>query len=141
LLSRLYDPRSADYRHFLSVDQFTEQFGPTAEDYQAVVDFAQANGFTVTGTPANRMLVPISGTIAQIERAFHVSMKVYQDPTEKRTFYSGSRALARSHSAGGAHRRPKQLLQAAPNGDKASYGADSQRRRGGLGSGRLLPCE
>jgi hypothetical protein len=29
LLGRLYDPSSPDYRHFLSVEQFTEQFGPT----------------------------------------------------------------------------------------------------------------
>lgn len=27
-LDRLYDPTSPDYRHFLTVAQFTEQFGP-----------------------------------------------------------------------------------------------------------------
>ena len=27
LLSRIYDPSSPDYRHFLSVAEFTEQFG------------------------------------------------------------------------------------------------------------------
>jgi subtilase family serine protease len=91
LLSRLYDPSSPGYRQFLSVDQFTAQFAPTAEDYQAVVDFAQANGLTVTGTPANRMVVPISGSVAQIEHAFNLSMKVYRHPTENRTFYSPDR--------------------------------------------------
>jgi len=44
LLGRLYDPASPDYHHFLSVEEFTAQFGPTAEDYKAVADFAQANG-------------------------------------------------------------------------------------------------
>ncbi len=91
LLKRLYDPSSPDYRHFLSVGQFTEQFGPTAEDYQAVVEFAQANGFTVSDRPANRMIVPISGTVAQIERAFHVRMNNYRHPTENRTFFSSDR--------------------------------------------------
>src|SRR5208283_4450873 len=43
LLDRLYDPNSPDYHQFLSVAQFTEQFGPTEQDYQAVVAFAQAN--------------------------------------------------------------------------------------------------
>ncbi len=88
LLGRLYDPSSPDYHQFLSVEQFAEQFGPTAEDYQAVVDFAQANGFSVTGTSANRLLVPINGTVDQIQKAFHVRMNNYQHPTEKRTFYS-----------------------------------------------------
>jgi subtilase family serine protease len=93
-LGRLYDRSSADYHHFLGVAQFTEQFGPTVQDYQAVVDFAKANGFTVTDTPANRMLVPISGSVAQIEKAFNVSMKIYQHPTENRTFYSPDREPA-----------------------------------------------
>jgi len=61
LLDRLYDPTSPDYRHFLSVAQFTEEFGPTLPDYQAVVAFAEANGFTVTDTPPNRLLVDING--------------------------------------------------------------------------------
>jgi N-acetylneuraminic acid mutarotase len=91
LLSRLYDPSDPDYRHFLSVEQFTERFGPTAEDYEAVVGFVRANGLTVTDRPSNRMVVPLRGTVAQIEKAFHVSMRVYQHPTENRTFFSPDR--------------------------------------------------
>ena len=91
LLGRLYDPSSPDYRHFLSVDQFTEQFGPTVEDYEAVVSFAEANGFVVTDRPANRLVVPISGSVAQINRAFNLKMSVYQHPTEDRTFFSPNR--------------------------------------------------
>ncbi|HEY6250609.1 MAG TPA: protease pro-enzyme activation domain-containing protein [Candidatus Angelobacter sp.] len=91
LLGRLSDPSSPDYHHFLSVDQFTEQFGPTVQDYQAVIDFAKANGFDVTDTPANRLLVDVEGSVAQIQQAFHVSMRVYQHPKENRTFYSPDR--------------------------------------------------
>jgi uncharacterized membrane protein len=91
LLGRLYDPSSPDYHHFLSVAQFTSEFSPTAADYQAVVDFAKANGFAVTALPANRLIVPIRGTAAQIETAFHVGMNVYRHPSEDRTFYSPDR--------------------------------------------------
>jgi len=91
LLDQLYDPSSAQYRQFLSVEQFTEQFGPTVADYQAVVDFAKANGFTITDTPKNRLIVPILGTAAQIEKAFNVRMNLYQHPTENRTFFSPDR--------------------------------------------------
>ncbi|MGO8720612.1 MAG: protease pro-enzyme activation domain-containing protein [Acidobacteriaceae bacterium] len=91
LLGRLYDPSSPDYRHFLSVAQFTAQFGPTAGDYQTVVDWAQSKGFTVGDQPANRLVVPISGSVAQIDAAFNISMNVYQHPTENRTFFSPDR--------------------------------------------------
>ncbi|MFZ1084746.1 MAG: protease pro-enzyme activation domain-containing protein [Terracidiphilus sp.] len=91
LLGQLYDPSSPNYRHFLSVDQFTEQFSPTAEDYQTLVDFAKANGLTVSRTSANRLVVPVNGTVAQVEKAFNVRMNNYQHPTEKRTFFSPDR--------------------------------------------------
>ena len=91
LLQRIYDPSSPDYRHFLSVAQFTEQFGPTEADYKAVEAYAVANGLKVGEEPANRMLVPVSGSVAKINTAFAVQMNVYQHPTEKRTFYSPDR--------------------------------------------------
>jgi hypothetical protein len=103
LLHRLYDPSSPDYRHFLSVEQFTGQFGPTAEDYQAVAAFAKASGFTVGDAPANRLIVPISGSVAQIETAFHVRMNDYQHPTEDRTFFSPDREPSLDLTAPLAH--------------------------------------
>jgi len=91
LIQRLYDPSSPDYRQFLTVDQFTELFGPTQDDYNAVVNFAQANGFTVTDNPPNRLIVPVKATAAQIENAFHLKMNLYQHPTEDRLFFSPDR--------------------------------------------------
>jgi kumamolisin len=91
LLQQLYDPQSSSYRHFLSVEEFTEQFGPSQEDYDAVINFAEANGLTVTGTAPNRMIVDVTGPVANIERAFHVNMHVYQHPTEDRRFYAPDR--------------------------------------------------
>lgn len=91
LLQRLHDPNSSDYRKFLTVDQFTAQFAPTEADYQKVVDFATSNGFTVTGRPTNRMIVPVTGTVAQINSAFHVNMNLYPHPSEDRSFYSPDR--------------------------------------------------
>jgi subtilase family serine protease len=91
LLSRLSDPTSPDYRHYLSVAEFTEKFAPADKDYKAVVAFAKANGFTVTHTHGNRLLVDFEGTADQVERAFHLQMNVYQHPTENRTFFSPDR--------------------------------------------------
>jgi len=91
LLGRIYDSSNPDYRHFLSVDQFTEQFGPTTDDYRSVADFLDANGFTVTDAPANRLVVSFSGTATQVEKAFNVRMNAYRHPAEDRTFYSPDR--------------------------------------------------
>ena len=91
LLRQIYDPQSSSYRHFLSVEEFTERFGPSQEDYDAVIRFAEANGLTVTGTAPNRMIVDVVGPVANIEWAFHVTMDVYQHPTEERTFYAPER--------------------------------------------------
>jgi len=78
LLSQLYNPSSANYHHFLSVEEFAAQFGPTAEDYQTVVNFAKANGFTVSDTPANRLIVPLSGTVAQINISGVATFEVFR---------------------------------------------------------------
>jgi subtilase family serine protease len=88
LHSSLYDPASPNYRHYLTSEQFTEQFGPTLADYQAVINFAQANGLTVTGQHAGRTLLDVVGTVANIERAFNVTLLVYPHPREKRNFYA-----------------------------------------------------
>jgi subtilase family serine protease len=90
-LRELYDPSSASYRHFLSVEQFTEQYGPTRADYESVIRFAQANGLQVVGTSRNRTNVDIKGSVANIEKALHVTMGLYQHPTEHRTFYAPDR--------------------------------------------------
>ena len=91
LLQDLYDPSSPSYHHFLTVEEFTAMFGPSQEDYDAVISFAQAKGLSVVGTSRNRMNVDVTGPVANIEEAFHVTMGVYQHPTENRTFYAPDR--------------------------------------------------
>ena len=88
LLRQIYDPAGPLFRQYLTPEQFTERFGPTEQDYQAVIDFAKANGLTVTGTHPNRVVVEVSGTVADIERVFHLTLNVYRHPVENRTFYA-----------------------------------------------------
>ena len=88
LIQRLYDPASPDYRKYVTPLQFTEMFGPTGRDYQALIAFTQANNLTVTGTHPNRALLDVRGTAADIEKAFHVTLRQYQHPAEARTFYA-----------------------------------------------------
>ena len=90
-LQELYDPSSPSYRQFLTVEQFTERFGPSQKDYDALIHFAKANGFTVTGGSRDAMDVQLKGSVANIETAFHVNMGLYHDPIENRDFYAPDR--------------------------------------------------
>ena len=88
LLQSLYDPASPNYHRFLSPEQFTASFGPEAKDYLAVQRFAESNGLKVAGTCPDRLLLDVTGAVADVEKAFHLNMRVYRHPTETRDFYS-----------------------------------------------------
>jgi hypothetical protein len=88
LLQQIYDPASPNFRQYLTPEQFTEQFGPTEEDYQAVISFMESKGLTVTYRHPNRVVLDVSGSVADIEKAFQVTMRTYRHPTENRTFYA-----------------------------------------------------
>ncbi len=88
LLHQIYDPASPNYHHYLTPAQFAAQFGPTEKDYQAVIAFAQAHGLKVTATHPNRVLLDVNGPVTAVENAFHLTLRVYPHPTEKRTFYA-----------------------------------------------------
>ena len=94
LLQRIYDPQIPSYHQYLSVQEFAGRFGPAEADYAAVLRFAQANGLAVIDTAANRMVVDVEGPAANIESALHVTLGVYQHPTENRTFYAPDREPA-----------------------------------------------
>lgn len=88
LLEQTYDPASPNYHHYLTPQEFTEKFGPTAEDYEMVANFAKINGLTVVRTHSNRMLLDVSGKVSDIEQAFQIKLKTYQHPAENRVFYA-----------------------------------------------------
>ncbi len=88
LLQQLQDPASANFHHYLTSAQFTAKFGPTDADYQAVINFAKTNGLQVVGTYDSREMVDVSAAVSDIEKAFHVTLRTYQHPTEPRQFYA-----------------------------------------------------
>jgi subtilase family serine protease len=91
LLRQLSDPASPRYRQYLSVAEFTDQFGPAQTDYDAVAAFAKAHGMTVTQRYGNRVVLDVDGAVSDIETALHVTLREYRHPTEGRTFYAPDR--------------------------------------------------
>jgi subtilase family serine protease len=88
LIQQLYDPSSPRYHQYLTTEQFAEEFGPTADDYQAAINFARAHGFTVTQTYRGRLLLDVDAAVPDVEAAFQVKLFEYQHPTEHRRFYA-----------------------------------------------------
>jgi len=88
LLAELYDPSSPKYRHFLSAQQFAEQFGPSEQEYASLVAFAHSNHFVVTRTHGNRMLLDVNAASGDIGHALHLKLRLYPHPTEARRFYA-----------------------------------------------------
>jgi subtilase family serine protease len=86
-LRRLYDPNNPAYHHFVTVQEFTDRFGPTQKNYDATVQFAKKHGFTVVGGTRDGMNVEIKGQVSAIESTFHVKMHTYRHPNENRPFY------------------------------------------------------
>ncbi|MGA9718159.1 MAG: S53 family serine peptidase [Acidobacteriaceae bacterium] len=91
LLEEIYDPASPSYHQYLTVPEFTAQFGPSQADYDAVVQYAKSNGLTVTGGSRDGMDVQVKGPVSAVQNAFHVNIHTYQHPNENRTFYAPDR--------------------------------------------------
>src|SRR3984885_602006 len=86
------DPASRSYHQFLTPQEFTARFGPSQEDWDALVAFAKASGFEIINGTREERDLRLIGTVANIDRAFHVTMGLYQDPTEDRKFFAVDRA-------------------------------------------------
>ncbi len=88
LLRELYDPASPNFRHYLKPEEFAAQFSPTEADYQSMLEFAVTNHLRVNMKHSNRTLLNVEGSVADIEKAFGLNLRVYRHPHEARDFYA-----------------------------------------------------
>ncbi len=71
------DPKSPMYRRFITPEEVGERYGYSQAQVQSVADYLASNGFQVTLVANNRLAVVANGTVAQIERAFHTTIRHY----------------------------------------------------------------
>jgi hypothetical protein len=88
-LRGLYDPKSPIYRHFLSQDEIANRFGPTAQSYDAVERYLEAHGFHLIYGSKSRLTLTMSGTRADAEQAFGITICDYK--LGKRQFFANDR--------------------------------------------------
>jgi subtilase family serine protease len=70
-------PGSATYHKFLTPAQFRKQFAPTQAAVGAVQQWLHNSGFSLDATPMNNLYVGATGTVAQVNSAFHTRLGYY----------------------------------------------------------------
>jgi len=83
-LDDVQNRQSPLFHHYLSADEWNARFAPSAEDEQAVADWAKSQGLTITHRYPNRLVVDVEAPSGTIEKAFGVQINRYQAGDEVR---------------------------------------------------------
>lgn len=70
------DPRSANYRRWLTPAQIGQSYGATVADYQSAASYLKSFGLQVGGWPQREVLT-VSGSTAQFGKAFGTTFGTY----------------------------------------------------------------
>jgi subtilase family serine protease len=74
LATAVSTPGSPLFRQYLSVAQFSQRFGALPTHITAVESALRAEGLNVGTVTANDLTIPVTGTAAQVEQAFSISL-------------------------------------------------------------------
>jgi subtilase family serine protease len=77
-LAAIEDPKSPEYHHYLTPEEYTRRFGPSAAALAAVERSLRVAGFAVTPPAAGGSLVGAQGTVGQAETLFAVRLSDYR---------------------------------------------------------------
>lgn len=77
LLDQQQDSTSPNYHHWLTPEQFGQQFGPSDQDIQTITNWLQSRGFSVAGVSNGRTVIEFSGTAGQVRQAFRTEIHRY----------------------------------------------------------------
>ena len=77
-LSQVQDPKSANYRHWLTPAQYGATYGVSEHDLGAVEQWLQANGLKVEKVASARNAILFSGAAGDLANAFHTSIHSYR---------------------------------------------------------------
>jgi len=77
LIASQHNPKSAQFQKWLTPQQFGSAFGVVDSDIAAVTSWLTAQGFTVNNVYPNKTQIDFSGTVAQVNQAFHTQEAIY----------------------------------------------------------------
>jgi subtilase family serine protease len=82
-MAQQLDKSSPNYHRWLTPEQFGRLYGPADSDIAAVVAWLQSHGLRVQPVSAGRTNIAFSGTVSQVEEAFHASIHSFDDHSEQ----------------------------------------------------------
>ena len=74
LATAVSDPKSSQYRQYVTPASWRSSFAPTSDEITAVTSWLSSQGFTVGAVPANGRYVSFTGTAKQAETAFGTTL-------------------------------------------------------------------
>ncbi len=77
-LSEVNDPKSPNYMHFLTWEQFKEKYAPPEDMYNAMVEWVKSKGLYIQHTWPLRNAISIYDTIGNIEKAFNTKFGLFE---------------------------------------------------------------
>jgi hypothetical protein len=77
-LSAVQQKNSPNYHKWLTPKQFGALYGPSDADIQKLSGWLEGEGFTVNKVANGRTFIDFSGSVDQVQRAFHTSIHNYQ---------------------------------------------------------------
>jgi subtilase family serine protease len=146
------NPASPNYRQFLSPEQVGERFGQPLARVTQIADYLTTSGLSIADIGSNRLAVTARGTIAQIEQAFHTTIRSFtvvpQDAWEPAAFIAPSTLVRLPAELAGSvidvsgldsYTRPRPLTTTlTPTLSRALYDAKPIFDGGMTGAGRTI---
>src|SRR5579875_2641377 len=83
-LGEVNDPATPRFHHWLTPAQFGQQFGPSSDTLTALTTWLTGQGLTVDAVAQGRQWIEVSGTVANVEQAFHTRIDSYRIGTASR---------------------------------------------------------
>lgn len=148
LLDDQQDRNSPQYRHWLTPEQFGQQFGLADGDIQKITVWLQGQGFHDIRVSKGRTVIEFSGTAAQVQDAFGTSIKQFvvngeehwanaTDPTIPEALWAGVEGVFTLHTF---YKKPQVHLTEEQFKAKAVQGARPQFTSG-TGAHALGPAD
>ncbi len=74
LMDNQQDSKSVNYHNWLTAEEFGKNFGPADSDMDKVTGWLKSKGFNVDEVPPGRTMIIFSGTVGQVQNAFHTQI-------------------------------------------------------------------
>jgi len=89
-IQQVSDPKSPNFRQFLTQTEFTQTYGATAADFTALSNWATSNGFSIFAAYSNNLYLGVTATAAQIQSALYVNL-LYRQASDGTPFVTVDR--------------------------------------------------